>query len=117
MVKRHLWLAAGGICFLLGWVGMVLPMMPGFVFLLAAVFCFARGNPALERWLLEHEQFGPPLNDWFERRAISRKAKRSAVIAIAIAAVLAAWMLSFPLLVVPLVSMSAAAAWIWTRSE
>ena len=117
MVRRHLWLAAGGICFVLGWVGMVLPMMPGFVFLLAAVFCFARGNPALERWLLEHDQFGPPLNDWFERRAISRKAKRSAVIAIAIAAVLAAWMLSFPLLLVPLASMSAAAAWIWTRPE
>ncbi len=114
MVKRHLWFAAGIVFFVLGW---ILPMMPGFVFLLAAVFCFARGNPALERWMLEHPQFGPPLNDWFERRAISRKAKRSALIAMAVAAVLAALMVSWPVVLIPLVSMAAVSAWIWTRAE
>ena len=117
MVTRHLWFAAGAVCFVLGWIGMILPMMPGFVFLLAAVFCFARGNPALERWMLEHPQFGPPLNDWFERRAISRKAKRSALIAMAVAAALAAWMVSYPVVLFPLVSMAAVSAWIWTRAE
>ena len=117
MIRRHLWLAAGSVCFALGWLGMVLPMMPGFVFLLAAVFCFARGNPALERWLKEHPEFGPPLADWNERRAISRKAKRSALITIGVGAVVAAFMVSMPLLLLPLASMSAAAAWIWTRAE
>lgn len=117
MVQRHLWLAAGGVCFVLGWVGMVLPMMPGFVFLLAAVFCFARGNPALERWMLEHPQFGPPLNDWFARRAISRSAKVRAVSAIALAAALAAWMVAWPVVLFPLTSMAAVSVWIWTRAE
>ena len=117
MFKRHLWLAAGVVCFVLGWIGMILPMMPGFVFLLAAVFCFARSNPALERWMLEHPQFGPPLNDWFERRAISRKAKRSALSAMAVAAVLAVLMVRWPVVLFPLVSMAAVSAWIWTRAE
>lgn len=117
MIKRHLWLAAGGVCFAFGWVGMVLPMMPGFVFLLGAVFCFARGNPALERWMLEHPQFGPPLNDWLERRTISRKAKRSAVIVIGVSAGMAGWMVSWPVVLFPLTSMAAVSVWIWTRAE
>jgi len=117
MIARPLWMVAGAVCFVLGWIGMVVPMMPGFVFLLAAVFCFARGNPALERWMLDHPQFGPPLNDWFERRAISRKAKRSALIAMALAAAIAAFLVSFPLVLVPLFSMAAVATWIWTRAE
>ena len=117
MIARPLWLAAGAVCFVLGWVGMVLPIMPGFVFLLAAVFCFARSNPALERWMLEHPQFGPPLNDWFERRSISRKAKRSALLTMALAAALAVWMINWPVVLFPLGSMALVSLWLWTRPE
>jgi len=114
---RHLWLGAGGLFFVLGWIGMVMPMMPGFVFLLIALFCFARGNPAVERWMLDHPKYGPPLNDWLERRSISRKAKVSALATIGVGAVIAVWMVAAPLVLVPLASMAAVSAWLWTRPE
>jgi len=117
MIKRHLWQAAGGVCFVLGWLGMILPMMPGFVFLLAAVFCFARGNPAVEQWLREHPQFGPPLADWYERRAISRPAKIKALAVIALGAGIAAYTVAWPLVLVPLASMTCVSAWLWMRAE
>jgi uncharacterized protein len=117
MIRRHLWLAGGGVCFALGWLGMVLPMMPGFVFLLAAAFCFARGSPAAERWLHEHPQFGPMLADWHQRRAIARPAKIKALVVIALGAGIAAWMVAWPLVLVPLASMTLVSTWLWTRAE
>jgi len=116
-VTRPLWMLAGVLCFALGWVGLIVPMMPGFVFLLAATFCFARGNPAWERRMLEHPRFGPPLRDWRERRAISRPAKRSALVALGLAGLLGWLLVGFPLALFSIAALLAVGAWIWTRAE
>ena len=110
-------MAAGLVFFVLGWIGLVLPMMPGVLFLLVALFCFGRGNPDWERRLLEHRRFGPPLREWRERRAIGRRAKRSALMAIALAGGLTWWLVGFPLALVSLALLAAVATWIWTRPE
>jgi uncharacterized membrane protein YbaN (DUF454 family) len=70
MVRRHLWTAAGLFFVGLGAVGAFLPLLPTVPFLLLAVFCFARGNPAWEQRLLDHPKWGPPLREWRTRRAI-----------------------------------------------
>lgn len=63
----------------LGIIGAALPVMPTTPFLLLAVACFARSSPQLESWLMNHPTFGPPLKNWRERGAISRRAKMLAV--------------------------------------
>jgi hypothetical protein len=53
----------------LGAIGAVLPLMPTTVFLLLAVWAFARGSPELGERLYADPRFGPLLRDWDERRA------------------------------------------------
>ncbi len=48
-----------------------------------AAWAFARSSPRLEAWLLDHKTFGPPLRDWRERGAISRRAKTTACLLMA----------------------------------
>ncbi|MEM8916190.1 MAG: YbaN family protein [Pseudomonadota bacterium] len=79
---RHIWTALGLVSLGIGLVGIVLPILPTTVFLLLAAYCFARGSERLHTWLIEHKRFGPPIEDWRREGAISRRAKRAAVIAI-----------------------------------
>ena len=76
---RALWLALGGLFLGLGLLGVALPVLPTTPFLLLAAGCFARSSPRLHGWLLGHPVFGPPIRNWEENGAISRKAKRLAV--------------------------------------
>ena len=69
-------------------------------------------------WLLAHRQFGPMIRDWQRHGAVSRRAKRFAVAAMAVcSAVLLvaaphAWMAAVGIGVMAVVG-----AWLWTRPE
>ena len=76
---RLLWLLLGGLFLGLGILGVVLPVLPTTPFLLLAAGCFAKSSPRLHGWLLSHPTFGPPIRNWQENGAISRRAKRLAV--------------------------------------
>lgn len=76
---RYVFLCLGWFFVTLGVIGAFLPVMPTTPFLLLAVACFARSSPKLEAWLMEHKTFGPPLKNWRERGAISRRAKIMAI--------------------------------------
>ncbi|AKH41079.1 hypothetical protein FHS61_001603 [Altererythrobacter atlanticus] len=116
-MPRPFWFAAGLFFLTLGWIGVILPMMPGFVFFLVAAFCFARGNPAWERKMLEHPRYGKALRDWREKRAISRKAKISAITAMALAGSLTWYLVGYPWALLSVGMLVAVAVWIWTRNE
>jgi uncharacterized protein len=76
---RYVWIGLGFLNVALGVAGAFLPVMPTTGFLIMAAFCFAKGSPRLHAWLMNHPRFGPPLQDWQQYGAISRKAKRLAV--------------------------------------
>ena len=73
----------GGLLLAGGLVGIWVPVMPTTIFLIGAAACFARSTPALNRYLLQHKRFGPPLRDWFNEGAIGRRSKITAVIGMA----------------------------------
>jgi uncharacterized protein len=68
---RLLMLAAGWICVAIGVVGIVLPGLPGTVFLIVAAWLFARSSPRFERWLLGHPRLGPQVVKWRATGAIA----------------------------------------------
>ena len=81
---RIIYFSLGWVMVALGVLGLVLPLMPGAVFLIAAVACFARSSPRFEAWLLDHPTLGKPLRDWRAAGAIPRSAKAMACVGMAI---------------------------------
>lgn len=79
-LSRLLFLGLGLICLGLGFLGFVLPGMPGTPFLLLAAACFAKSSPRLHNWLLENEYVGPMIKNWQESRTIPRRSKRIALL-------------------------------------
>jgi len=59
----------------LGGLGVVLPLLPTTPFILVAAFAFANSSDKLHQWLLDHNIFGPLIDNWRKYGAISRSAK------------------------------------------
>jgi hypothetical protein len=51
LTSKTLLLFTGGVCTVLGFVGLAIPLMPGFVFFAIAVICFSSASPTLHRKL------------------------------------------------------------------
>lgn len=114
---KPLYLAGGVVSVGLAALGAILPIMPTVPFLLVAVYCFARSNPALERKILNHPYWGPQVRDWNERRAIARPAKLAAITAMS-AGVIFTWAtLGAPYYFISIAILAIAGGWIATRNE
>jgi uncharacterized protein len=115
---RILWAGLGGVSLALGLAGVVLPLLPATPFFLLAAFGFARSSPRLHDWLVFHPRFGPAIRDWQAHGAISRGAKRLAVLAILVTfAISLALGLSAQLLVVQSAILALVTLFILTRPD
>lgn len=74
-LRRPLLFLAGLIFTATGIVGMILPLMPGTVFLILAAWCFSRSSPRFEAWLLGHPRLGPQIRRWRQLGTIDRRVK------------------------------------------
>jgi uncharacterized protein len=113
---RPVLLGLGCALVLVGLVGLLVPGLPGTVFLILAAACFSRSSPRFERWLLAHPRLGPPVVEWRRRGAIPRSAKAAAAASLAVSAALVT-MSDAPGLAkaTALVGMAAAALYVLTR--
>ena len=114
---RILWQGAGLTCVGLGAIGAALPIMPTVPFLLLAAFCFARGRPEWAERLYAHPRWGASLREWRDRRAIPRRAKISALLAMSAGALFTQATLGYPWVLVSLAVLGLCGTWIWTRNE
>lgn len=55
---RYLYIVTGSIAFVLGMVGLLLPVVPTSPFLLLTAFCYARGSERFYLWLITNPHFG-----------------------------------------------------------
>lgn len=82
--------ALGVVAVGLGTAGAFLPLLPTTIFLIIAVWAFARGSPEWADKVRAHPRLGPYIRDWEARRAIPRRAKL-----LAVAMMAASWALLF----------------------
>jgi uncharacterized protein len=65
-----------------GIAGLILPLLPGTVFLILSAACFSRSSPKFENWLLDHPRLGPPVRQWRKSGSIPRRIKAFACLSL-----------------------------------
>lgn len=65
----------GWIFFIIGAIGVILPVLPTTPFMILALWAFAKSSKRFHRWLYQHKLFGPPLQKWEQHRVIPLAAK------------------------------------------
>jgi hypothetical protein len=111
--QRGLWIAAGAASLLAGLIGIFLPVVPTVPFVLLAAFCFSRGSPRCERWLLEHRHFGPMVRDWRSHKSVPLRVKQFATLSMAGGCAIAWWLLPPSIQWLPALICTVAAIWLW----
>ncbi|MFA7587691.1 MAG: YbaN family protein [Novosphingobium sp.] len=114
---RPLWLAGGIVSMALGLVGIALPIMPTVPFFLLAAWCFTRSRPEWAQWLYDHPRYGPGMREWRDRRAISRKAKISAILAMTAGVGFSWFAIGWPWAGISVAVLVICGTWLWTRAE
>ena len=92
---RQLLFSAGVIFLVVGAIGLVVPMMPGTVFLILAAWCFTRSSPRFESWLLTNRYLGPSVVQWRETGAMPLFAKAFALASF-VGTLTLSWLLGAP---------------------
>jgi uncharacterized protein len=110
------WMILGWICVALGFIGVVLPVLPTTPFLILAAFAFGKSSPRLKQWLLDHPIFGDPIRDWETNGAIRPRYKILACTAMALIFLVSLLSgLGSVILLVQALAMGGAATFILTR--
>ncbi|MDN3447994.1 YbaN family protein [Psychrobacter sp. APC 3281] len=72
---RWTFVTLGWLFFILGIIGILLPVMPTAPFILLAAGCWARSSRRFHFWLINHKYFGKFVRDWEENHAVPLYAK------------------------------------------
>lgn len=73
--SRVAWTLAGVVLLAIGIAGVILPLLPGTIFLIGASACFVRGSERMHRWLVAHPILGTHVRAFAEGRKMPLRAK------------------------------------------
>ena len=74
-VIRYSLIFIGWLSFVLGMIGLLLPVVPTSPFLILSAACFLRSSPRFYYWLTEHRWFGRYIRCYIEGEGIPRRIK------------------------------------------
>ena len=74
-MKKIILITIGWLCVGLAFVGTFVPGIPTTIFLIVALWAFARSSKKFHSWLLNHKRFGPILQNWESHKIVPRNAK------------------------------------------
>ena len=80
--KRMIFLIRGCVCFALGCVGIVLPILPTVPFFLATVFCFSQSSQKLHDWFLRTRMYKNNLESYVKGGGMTAKTKAKILITV-----------------------------------
>ncbi len=75
MMKKFLFIILGCAGVGMGAIGVVVPMLPVFPFLMLATFCFARSSEKLDRWFKNTKLYKDNLEDFVAGKGMTKEAK------------------------------------------
>lgn len=84
-MKKTLYKPLGFVFLSLGLLGIPLPVLPSTPFILLAAWFFARSSEKWHQRLLASDLFGPMIQNWEDKRCISRRSKQVALLAMLLA--------------------------------
>ncbi|MEG0366218.1 MAG: YbaN family protein [Coprobacillus sp.] len=72
---KYIYMVLGFICFILGAIGIVLPILPTTPFLLAAAFLFARGSKKVNDWFMNTQIYKKHLDSFVKNKTMTLRSK------------------------------------------
>ncbi|MGL5977652.1 MAG: nitrous oxide-stimulated promoter family protein [Erysipelotrichaceae bacterium] len=91
-MKNIIFITLGFIFFAIGWVGVILPVLPTTPFLLLATACFAKGSKRFHTWFLGTKLYQNHLEEFVTSRAMTLKTKVTILVPATLMLLLAYWM-------------------------
>ena len=79
-MKKIILISIGWLCVGLAFIGTFVPGIPTTIFLIIALWAFAKSSKKFHTWLLSHKRFGPILQNWETHKVVPRKAKQLMVV-------------------------------------
>jgi len=79
-MKKIILIFIGWLCVGLAFVGAFVPGIPTTIFLIIALWAFAKSSTKFHAWLLNHKRFGSILRNWESHKVVSKKAKKMMVV-------------------------------------
>jgi len=74
-MKKIILITVGWCCVGMAFIGVFVPGIPTTIFLIVALWAFARSSKKFHSWLLNHKRFGPILQNWESHKIVPRNAK------------------------------------------
>src|SRR6056300_1151458 len=88
---QYIFNGLGSLFVVLGFLGLILPLLPTTPFLLLAAACYARGSERFHCWLMEHPWFGETIRRDQSGRGIPRKARNKTLLILWGTLLISAW--------------------------
>src|SRR5690554_6451009 len=112
LLKQLAWRTAAVLFFIVALIGVPLPGLPTVPFLLLSAWCAGKGWIRLERWLLQHPQFGPRILRWCQHGIISCYVKYLASLMISLSMCLL-WLSNAPRWVAAIITLAILTVLLW----
>lgn len=98
----------------MAYIGFITPGIPFSIFLVGAAYSFAKVNPKMHAWLMNHKWFGPFLTNWGEKRVFPFNGK-IAMILVMDSSLVIMWFTTHNVkaVVATGITMALVAAWAW----
>ncbi|MCW8931207.1 MAG: YbaN family protein [Gammaproteobacteria bacterium] len=87
-LKRTIFLALGGLFFIIGLIGVLVPILPTTPFMILSAACFAESSPRFHKLLLNNRWFGEDLRRWERNKTMKRETKKRATVVIVVSFIL-----------------------------